>query len=103
MKRLSHKVYTCGIDFQHEIGNAASGNTIYASVEDLKKHRPCWKGCGIVELDLKLSKWIVEQDMKEMTKNAIPACDITKYQIAETKKKIENLKKFLKRLQKERK
>lgn len=100
MKSKSIKVYACGVDFQHEIGHASS-NTIYASVEDLKRKRACWRGCGIVELNVSLNKWIETQDLKEMAKTAVPAKDVIKYQIAETEKRIENLKKFLKKLKKE--
>jgi len=103
MKKKSIKVYACGIDFQHEIGNASDGNKIYPSIDALKEHAKCWKGCGIVELNLTLNKWVVEQNHEEMIKDAIPAGEMNKYQIAQIKKEIEGLKTFLKRLQKENK
>lgn len=56
------KVYVCGVDWQHEIGEA-SDVKMYASVADLKRSRTCWKSCGIVELEVKLSKWIEPQDL----------------------------------------
>lgn len=102
MKKKSVKVYVCGVDFKYELSNAAGGNVIYPSVEDLKAHAKCWKGCGIVELNVTLSKWIEKENFEEMTKNAIPAGDLPKYQIAETKKQIKGLQAFLKRLQKEK-
>ncbi len=101
MKKRSVKVYMCGVDWKYEIGAAAGGNTVYPSVEDLKEHAKFWKGCGIVELEITENKWIVKENWEEMKKDAIPAGDITKYQIAETKKQIKGLQTFLKRLQKE--
>jgi len=102
MSKKSFKVYVCGVDFQHEIGNASDGNTIYPSVAALKAHAKCWKGCGIVELNLTLSKWVVEQNYEEMCKNSVTPDQMTKNQIKDTKKQIEGLKAFLKRLQKEK-
>jgi hypothetical protein len=31
----------CNVDFEHELGEAAGGVTIYASEKDLRKHRTC--------------------------------------------------------------
>lgn len=63
MKEVVIKVYMCGIDWQHELGQALGGNRVYASVEDLKQNRTCWKECGIVEVEVKLSKWIENQNL----------------------------------------
>jgi hypothetical protein len=62
MKTRKIKVYTCGVDYQYELGEACDGNRVFASVEDLKLHNKCWKQCGIVELEIKLIKWIEPQD-----------------------------------------
>ena len=35
----------------------------YSSVEKLKKHRPCWKTCGIVKIKLELVDWIEKQNL----------------------------------------
>ena len=42
--------YMCRIDWECEIGGASGGNCVYASVDDLKKHRSCVESCGIVEV-----------------------------------------------------
>lgn len=62
------KVYVCGVDWQHEIGEemAKPDVVVYPSVESLKKHVSCWEECGIVELELKVIKWVEPQDF---TKN----------------------------------
>ena len=43
-------------DFDHELGNACGGNTIYPSIEDIKKNRRCVGGCGIVEVNVHFVK-----------------------------------------------
>jgi len=60
------KLYACGVDYQHEIGHASDleGNMpLYSSVKALKRTRKCWEECGIVELELSLSKWVEPQDL----------------------------------------
>lgn len=57
------KVYMCMIDWQHEIGEAAGGNTVYASLNDLKKNHTCWEECGVVEVEVTHVRDIVPQDI----------------------------------------
>jgi len=47
----------CGVDFKYELGEAAGGNTIYPSIADLKRNKPCWLECGIVRVSVVLDKW----------------------------------------------
>jgi hypothetical protein len=59
-------LYTCGVDWQHEIGEASDlegSMPFYSSIELLKKNRPCWKECGIIELKVNLAGWVVEQNL----------------------------------------
>lgn len=54
-------VYSCGVDWQHEIGQAEDLEgtmPLYSSVERLKKDRTCWAECGIVQLNLSKVAWI---------------------------------------------
>ena len=63
---MSKYLYTCGVDWQHEIGEAddiEGSMPFYSSVEDLKKSRPCWKTCGIVKLKIQLDSWVVKQNL----------------------------------------
>ena len=61
--------YVCGVDYQHEIGETCDV-VLYASVEDLKAKRTCWKQCGIVELKIQINKWVEPQDLfKDLTKD----------------------------------
>ena len=34
-------VYMCGTDWECEVGMASGGNTVYPSVEDLKRNSKC--------------------------------------------------------------
>jgi hypothetical protein len=62
---MKKKLYLCGIDFQHELGEACGGTKLYPSVEDLKENQGCWTSCGIIELeiDTKKHKWVEPQDL----------------------------------------
>ena len=64
---MSKIVYACGVDWQHEIGEARDIEgkmPLYSSIEELKEKRTCWKACGIVEIKLTLKKWIEPQDLR---------------------------------------
>ena len=56
-------VYTCGVDYQHELGEAYPFTEVYPSIEALKEQRNCWENCGIVELEITLVKWVEPQDL----------------------------------------
>ena len=58
--------YMCGVDFQHELGEAHDPTPIYASIKALKQYRKCWVQCGIVKVEVKIKKWIVEQDFRRV-------------------------------------
>jgi hypothetical protein len=64
--------YMDGVDWQHELGNAAGGNRVYGSVEDLKKHSKCWPQCGIVEVEVRLVRWVADQDFDFETESTPP-------------------------------
>jgi hypothetical protein len=48
------KVFVDGVDWQHEIGDAIDGNTVYPDVDSLKKYNTCWDQCGIVECEARI-------------------------------------------------
>jgi hypothetical protein len=65
------KLYACGVDWQHEIGEASDLEgkmPLYSSVEVLKKSRKCWQECGIVELEISLKGWVEPQDLSGTVK-----------------------------------
>lgn len=61
-KERKLKLYVCGTDWYHELGEemAVPDVVVYPSAKSLKKHRTCWEEDGIVELEVKLSKWVKE-------------------------------------------
>jgi hypothetical protein len=66
MGKVKRKFYMCGVDWQHEIGEAPDLEgrmPIYSTVEELKAKRTCWPECGILEIVMTESQWIVKQDL----------------------------------------
>ena len=59
---MGKKSYVCGVDWQQEIGEC-NDIKLYSSVKALKKARTCWEECGIVELEIKVKKWVEPQDL----------------------------------------
>lgn len=59
--------YMDGVDFQHELGEAAGGTRLYRSIEDLKKHSDCWVECGIVKVKVILVEWVEDQNFGKLT------------------------------------
>ena len=55
-------MYMCMTDYDHEIGQAAGGTPMYASISDLRECRPCVEDCGIVEVHVSLVR--IVQDRK---------------------------------------
>ena len=59
-------VYTCGVDYQHEICEAPDLEgkmPAFSTIENLKKSKSCWEECGILELELKPVKWVEPQNL----------------------------------------
>lgn len=61
------KCYMDGIDWQHELAHDPNGTKLFPSIESLKKnnatHDPEEDGCGIVEVEVRLIRWVVKQDL----------------------------------------
>jgi hypothetical protein len=60
-------LYICGVDWQHELGQAADGTLFYPSIESLKKYSPCWSECGIVKVTATFDdiEWVEPQDFSK--------------------------------------
>ena len=93
------KLYLCGVDFQHELGEACGGTKLYPSVEDLKDNQGCWKSCGIIEVEVSETeyKWIEKQDLwKEegsVTSTEAATREYKERQITHWKEEVERQKK----------
>ena len=70
-KVISKKSYVCGVDWQHEIGEGPNDIKLYSSLAVLKKERTCWKECGIVELDIRVKRWVEPQDLFRNIKKTV--------------------------------
>lgn len=55
--------YLCGITWQHELGQ--TDIKIYPTVDSIKNQHGCSEhSCGIVEVEVKCKRWIVDQDLR---------------------------------------
>lgn len=59
-------LYMCGVDWQHELGKSTGGIFLYASEEDLCRHRKCVARCGAVRFTATFTdvEWVQPQDLK---------------------------------------
>lgn len=57
-----HKSYVCGVAWQHELGQ--TDVTLYPTEGSLNRAHNCTDSCGIVEVEVRLRRWVVEQDLR---------------------------------------
>jgi hypothetical protein len=57
--------YMCGVAWQHEVGNTKV--ELFANPKDCAKKMGCTDECGIVELELRLVKWVKKQKWVKKT------------------------------------
>lgn len=53
--------YICRTDWEYELENASGGTKLFSSIEDLKKHKSCWKDCGIIKVEIEFKEEIKEK------------------------------------------
>lgn len=51
----SKKGYMCSTDYNLEL-DIGGDVVVYPTIKELKKHRPCWTECGIVQIDIYVAK-----------------------------------------------
>lgn len=63
MKKMT--LYLCGVDWQHELGEASDGTKLYPNLESIKHYRKCWKECGVVKVNVTFEdvEWVEPQDL----------------------------------------
>ena len=54
--------YMCKTDFDFELGHAKDGATVFPSIKALKEYKTCVCECGIVEVEVSLSKIIQDEN-----------------------------------------
>lgn len=52
--------FMCRIDWGHELGSEVSGSRVYPSEDDLRRNHSCADACGIVEVEVRLVRVVVE-------------------------------------------
>jgi hypothetical protein len=59
--KTMHKLYLCGVDYQHELGE--TGVRMYPSKKQCEKEQHCTDDCGVVELTMQLrsTRWVRKQ------------------------------------------
>jgi hypothetical protein len=50
--------YMCLIDWEWELGAASGGNRVYPSVEDLLRCHTCADACGVVEVEVRITRLV---------------------------------------------
>ena len=68
-ERRRVRCFMDGIDWQHELGEAGSGTRLYPTAEDARAGEKCIDtgGCGIVEVEIRLIRWVEPQKLKGAT------------------------------------
>lgn len=54
--------FMCKVDWDHELGIALGGNSVFATKADLIANKKCTDECGIVEVEVRLKRVIRESD-----------------------------------------
>lgn len=57
--------YMCKTNFEHELGEANGGCSVYPTIKDLLKNEPCSINCGIVKVKIELVEVIQKSDFKQ--------------------------------------
>lgn len=100
MKTKEVIVFLDGVDWQHEIGEAAGGNKVYGSVEDLKENNRCWNSCGVVKCKITLVEWVEEQNFNKMFRDSTKSYTLEELKANADVQKVESAKKYLEQLEK---
>lgn len=61
-KKESKTVYICKTDWDWEVGEASDLEgkmPMYSDLEKLKKERPCWDSCGVLQLKVTEVKKVI--------------------------------------------
>lgn len=63
-------VYMCGVDWRHHTLCDARGARIYGSENIAKNNRDCLGSCGLVEIEMKVRRWVKPQNLRPSKDNA---------------------------------
>lgn len=70
-----HRCFMDGIDWEHHLEADAKGTSLFPSVKSLKREKTCIDkgGCGIVEVEVRLVRWVEPQDLRYFNADGTPA------------------------------
>ena len=61
-----------GIDWQHQLEADADGTVLFPSEDSLRKAKTCLAGgCGVVEVEVRLIRWVEPQNLEYHDQKAI--------------------------------
>jgi hypothetical protein len=62
---IRRRCFMDGIDWQHHLDGDARGTPLFPNESSLRREKTCLKGgCGVVEVEVRLIRWIEPQDLK---------------------------------------
>lgn len=63
---VRHRCFMDGIDWQHHLEADANGTQLFPSERSLRRERKCIEtgGCGVVEVEVRLIRWVEPQNLK---------------------------------------
>lgn len=56
--------YIDGVDWQHHLLADGRGTKVFPSVEDIEIHKSCVGECGIIEVEIRVRRWVKPQNMQ---------------------------------------
>jgi hypothetical protein len=79
------ELFLCGVDWQHELGEASGGTRFYGSLADIERHRGCVTECGVVKVTASFSDvtWVKPQDFSRLShpRKAIWTSTVSTYDV----------------------
>lgn len=64
-KDIRHRCFMDGIDWQHHLADDSGGTELFPDEESLREKKTCLSGgCGVVEVEVRLIRWVEKQDLK---------------------------------------
>ncbi len=76
-KQKRIRCFMDGIDWQHHLGSDGKGTLLFPTADGTKREKKCLAGgggCGVVEVEVRLIRWVDEQDLHgEAQRKSVPA------------------------------
>jgi hypothetical protein len=56
--------YMCGINWQHDLLSGSRGVDVFPSEAAIRKNKGCIEECGIVEVEMRIRRWVQPQNLR---------------------------------------